>query len=280
MTQLAVSGYASLDYAFALAGQIAGDRTTLIEHRDPAAWPRAGGCPSYLAMAVADTGQIAQPVSWVGSDSDADVFLQQLLDRGIDIAGIARLEEDRSPTAILAYQADGTCACLFDPAFSGNEQLTEKQHEIIAAASHLCISVGPPQLIDQILNARASSSRLYWVLKNDANCFSPAICQTLSHMSDVIFCSRSERRMICETGTHTTIVETRGSDEIRVQTAESVETLSVKSIEVRDTTGAGDSFAGGYIAAEMAGISEAIAAAQRGIESARRMLKQRAARKL
>ena len=44
---------------------------------------------------------------------------------------------------------------------------------------------------------------------------------------------------------------------------------------VRDTTGAGDTLAGGYIAAEMAGTSDAMQAAASGLAAVRTMLEQR-----
>lgn len=276
MTRLAVTGYASLDFAFGLAGQIEGDRTTLINHRDPSAWPRIGGCPAYVAMAVAGQGGEAAPVSWVGDDQGGNAYISGLDAAGADTAGVARLTGRATPTAILAYQSDGSCACLFDPVFSGEETLTDGQREVIVAATHLCVSVGPPQLMQAILECRSQTARLYWILKNDTHCFTPAICQALSKSADVVFCSASERHLAGNISGGATLIETHGAEELRIEQNGRSSVLPVDKIRIQDTTGAGDSFAGGFIAAEMSGETDAGEAAGLGIESARRLLRQRA----
>jgi ribokinase len=275
MTRLAITGYASLDYPICLDGQIAGDRTTLISHRDPGAWPRIGGCPAYVAMAAVKRQCQTLAVSWIGSDGDGDTYLQGLSQVGVDVAGIARLDSERSPSAIMAYQGDGSCACLFDSVFAGDEKLTNIQRDIIQSASSLCITVGPPHLMEQILSCQSKGTRLYWILKNDTHCFTPSICKKLSRDADVIFCSQSERSLIAEVPPETIIVETRGDRGIRVEQMGQIKTLETKRIEVRDTTGAGDTFAGAYIGAEISENCNPYQAAESGVESVRQMLEQR-----
>lgn len=275
MSHLAVTGYASLDYALALSGQIAGDRTTLIEHRDAENWPRIGGCPAYLAMAAARQGVKASPVSWIGADDLGRIYLEGLTKAGVGTEGVERLDEPKSPMSVLAYQADGSCACLFDPAFSGREALSDRQREVIATASHLCVSVGPSQILEPVLACRAVNARLYWVLKNDAHAFPDALARRLSAEADVIFCSRSERPMIGVTAKGVVIVETRGAAEIHIEAGTKRTVLQVEPVSVHDTTGAGDSFAGGFIAAQMAGKTDPEAAARAGAKAARAMLQER-----
>ena len=275
MSELAVTGYASLDYPVGLSGQIAGDQTTLIDHRDAAAWPRVGGCPAYVALAVVAQHQTVSPITWVGSGAESDGFVAMLRHAGIGTRGIARLPSQRTPTAILAYQADGSCACLFDPVFSGEEELTKAQRALIGAASHLCISVGPPQLIGAILENRTPDARLYWLVKNDTHCFTTDIREELSSCADVIFCNGSERNLVADVAPGTIIVETRGTNGIVVEQDGAARSLPVDALPARDTTGAGDTLAGGYIAAEMSGTTDAIEAAARGLEAVRSMLQQR-----
>lgn len=277
MTSLAVTGYASVDYAVGLSGTVRGDHTTLIDFRDPENWPRIGGCPAYVAAAVAAQGRTAAPVSWVGNDNHARIYLESLVAANVGTDGVARLGR-KSPMAILAYQRDGSCVCLFDPAFAGTEELTSKQREIIGTASCLCITVGPPHLMETILAARPQAARLYWICKNDAHCFTPAIRRTLSAQADVIFRSRSERELISKTSKPVTIVETQGREGIAIFRGGKSEIMSTEPIDVRDTTGAGDTFAGGYIAAEMAGTADPLEAAQAGIAAVRDMLERRSIR--
>jgi ribokinase len=276
MKQLVVTGYASLDYAVGLAGQAVADSTTLIASRDVTAWPRAGGCPTYIAAAAHHAGLQAVPVMWVGRGHEAKVFTTAVAALGLSVQGIGHCASTRSPTALMLHQADGSTICLYDPALDGAERLTDAQRALIGTASHLCISVGPPQLMAAILAACPSDARLYWAVKNDAVAFPLTLCARLSARADVIFHNASERGLIAPG--RAILVETRGSAGVCVTDAGKVTTLPVQPIAPRDTTGAGDSFAGGYIAAEMSGANP-IEAARAGIAAAAALLASRAIRK-
>ncbi len=274
MPRVAVTGYASLDYPVALKGGIAGDRTSRILYRDPSAWPRPGGCPTYVAFAVAGLGQSVAPVTWIGEDAAGDAYLASLAARGIDAGAVMRVAGGRSPVAILAYQSDGACACLFDPALAGRETLGDAQRTALTGASHVCVTVGPPQLIGEILACCSAEARLYWVLKNDSECFTPRSCAALSARADVIFASRAERDMIASARPEATVVETERAG-VRVSRGGTCGRIDVEALPVRDATGAGDSLAGGFVAAEMAGESDPLEAARIGADCARRLLEER-----
>lgn len=275
MSRFVVTGYASLDFAVGLGGQAKGDATTLIATRDAEAWPRAGGCPTYISGAVVRAGQTASPVMWVGMGAEGQGFVDRLEAQGIGTDGIGRVNCPRSPTALMIYQKDGSCMCLYDPALNRAEILTEAQQDLIRGASHLCISVGPPQLMDEILALCREGARLYWAVKNDADAFPEDIRTRLSARADVIFHSAAERPLIGDTGA--VLVETRGADCVRVTHGSQSFKTSVTPIPVTDTTGAGDTFAGGFIAAEMAGatLPGAVGA---GIEAAAALLADRSRR--
>lgn len=278
MTRLAVTGFASLDYPLGLEGFAAADTTTLIARRSPAAWPRLGGCPAFVAMAVARAGARVSPVTWVGADADGEHYRQQLKEAGADVSAVAKVDAERSPVSLLVYQADGSCICLYDPAFPGRERLTEAQRAALGEADHLCITVGPPHLVEDILSARRAGTRLYWGVKNDPASFPPALRQRLSAEADVIFCNRAERGLIGEDRTAgTVIVETRGAGEVVVEAGGRRTSLAVMPLEVSDTTGAGDTFAGAYIAAQMAAEDDPVAAAKAGIQSVHALLSARGA---
>ncbi len=272
MSNLCVTGYASLDYVLDLATPVAPDQTAHAR-KVPDAWPRAGGCPTYISMAAAQFDQTATPVMWLGDDPLAEQLMDSLTDHGINADGIAKIAHTASPTAVLLYQPDGTCACIYDPGLAGQEALTSAQKKAITSASHLCISVGPPHLIADMIALRTLSSRLYWAVKNDPACFTPDICTQLAQDADVIFCSTSERPMIGPT--KAVVVQTMGAKGVRIEDGETITTLPVTALDVHDATGAGDSFAGGYIAAEMSGATTPKKAAQVGIDTAFQLLKNR-----
>lgn len=272
MSRLVVTGYASLDYAVGLAGQARGDETTLIAARDAEAWPRAGGCPTYISGAVVRAGFAASPVMWVGTGSEGDMFTRLLAVQGIGTEGVGTVDTSRSPTALMVYQPDGSCMCLYDPALDRREVLTPAQRALIAQASHLCISVGPPQLMDEIVALCPADTRLYWAVKNDPDAFPPDICARLSARADVIFHAASERGLIRDTDA--VLVETRGADRVCLTHRGRTVEHGVSPITIADTTGAGDTFAGGFIAAEMAG-ADPEEAVEAGIAAAAALLSAR-----
>ncbi len=275
MTFLAATGYASVDYVVGLAGQIAGDQTTLISRRDSNGWPRAGGCPAYVASAAARAGQKACAVCWVGDDEAGKGYKRELMSNGVGIEGIATMPGRPSPTAILAYQPDRSCACLFDPALSGEEALNAQQRKILREASHICITVGPPHLIREILSSRTGRSRLYWVLKRDLHAYPSDLRDAISGQADVIFCNESERDLIGRISKNTIIVQTRGENRIVVRIGDQESGIRITPLKAQDTTGAGDTLAGGFIAAEMAAVADPAQALRLGIRSARNLLVER-----
>jgi ribokinase len=276
MTELVVTGYASMDYVVALNGFVQVDKTTLVSHRDSTTWPRLGGCVSYVSVAAALAGHRVTPISWVGSDRDADAFRDGLNKLNISTAGIHTQSDSASPVAMLIYQADGSCSCLFDRAFSGAEILAPTQLDAIGHADHLCLTAGPGHLMDPILNARKPSAKLYWVLKNDVSCFTPQICERLASEADVIFGNRAESHMIDGlTSQSTTIVTTNGTAGVDIYTGGlHIETI-VNYVEPNDPTGAGDTFAGGYIGALIGGETSQKQAAKIAANSVTQLLMSR-----
>lgn len=276
MTRLVVTGFASLDHAIHLAGDIGKDRTTRITWRDPAAWPRAGGCPVYIAMAAARQGLCAAPLTWIGDDAPGAALMAQCRAAGLDLTGIAAVAGRRSPVSILACQPDGAVSCLYDPGFPGEHRLTSAQAGLISAASHLCVTVGPGHLVGQILDLAPATARLYWAVKNDADSFDAAARQRLSARADVIFCNHAEQALI--DGGNAIRVVTHGARGAEVITLQgSAFAPAPARIDVRDATGAGDTFAGGFIAAEMAGVLDPLAAVGAGMAAAAKLLTERQA---
>jgi ribokinase len=71
------------------------------------------------------------------------------------------------------------------------------------------------------------------------------------------------------------VVETRGRQGLRLHEPGAAPVdLPVRAVSVRDATGAGDTLAGGFIAAEMAGASPT-QAAEAGLAAAARLLTDR-----
>jgi ribokinase len=275
MSNLLVTGYASLDYPVSLAGTVQPDKTTHITYRDPRAWPRTGGSPYYVTKAAVKLGMNSQPITWVGKDELAQKYLDDCDSAGISTSGVAQLTGQRSPTCLLIHQGDGSTSCLFDPAFSGKEAITDGQREMLAKCKNICITVGPGHLVAEILSLVVVNANLYWVTKNDERAFPAQVCQQLAQKSLVIFCNQSERPWIeAFNPSAPIIVQTQGAGGCKIIISGKEEIVSARSVKTSDPTGAGDTFAGGFIEA-LCRTGDPKQAARIGMDCARELLERR-----
>jgi ribokinase len=273
---VAVVGYASLDYPVLVGSRIDNNRTTRIVARDPAAWPRIGGSPAYACAAMEKAGVRAVPVTWTGTDREGDHFVDLMAGAGLSTEGIARIDSGRSAISLLINQPDGSTACVFDPGFAGHEYLTQRQKELIADARCLCLTVAPEHVTAQAMSLCTQETMLFWIAKNDPAAFPDVLAGLLRHRATVIFCNRSERAdMKLAEATEAIVVETRGADGVAVLKNGRCQTITAQSVGSADPTGAGDTFAGGFIASFIDN-NDPIAAARHGMEAARELLIARA----
>lgn len=261
MSGIAISGYASLDHVIVLDGDVQPGRTTTILSRPESAWPRLGGGPAYVALAVhAAHPGAALPVSWVGVDTLGANYIAELDQRGISGAGVARVEGARTPISVLAYDSHGDCACLYDPGLPSGIGLTEDQRALIAAADWIGVTIGPKDVTTDLLALIRNDQKLAWIVKNDPRAITPEQTAALFARADLVFCNGRERAFlegvrsegrVARAGQ--IVVETQGRrGALFLRDGES-RFAEADPVDVTDPTGAGDTFAGGVIAAIMKG---------------------------
>ena len=273
MKHLVVTGYASLDYIVNLSGQMKVDETTIIKDRLEGPWFRIGGCPTYIAKAVKTLEQRATPIMWIGSDEGSSSIVDSLVDAGISTDGLEVIKINKTPTAIMIYQPDGSSFCLYDPAFPKQEKLNSAQIKLIQNADFVCLTAGPGHLQNQIFSEISKEARVYWAVKNDPSCFDGNLCEKLSKRADVIFCNAAERKLI--SSTNATIIETHGKEGVSIICDNRKTHIEADPVDTFDTTGAGDTFAGAFIAAEMSGQKDPNDAAKVGLDAAESLLIER-----
>ena len=275
MSRLVVTGYASLDYPVTLAGSVQTDQTTRITHRHPDAWPRVGGSPFYVGAAAHRAGMDVTPITWTGDDAPGHVFRDACARAGLSTQGVFALEGRRSPVCLLLHQYNESTACLFDPAFPGEETLTERQIDLLSNCSHACVTVGPSHLIEHILELVPTTAALYWVAKKDVTAFPSESLAGLKARACVIFCNRGERDWVGQGDLKDNIVvETLGAEGCRVCHGAREDLISASLVETADPTGAGDTFAGGFIGAFSNG-ADPVEAAKSGTQYVQEMLSRR-----
>lgn len=281
MKRVAVIGYASIDFPAVLDGFFSGDRTVMIRHRPADAFPRPGGCPLYVARPIAGEGIDVSIVTWVGADHHGELFVSWTEADGVGVEAIATIEPGNTPVCFMIYQQDGSCGCLFDPGMLGRETLTDRQKEVIAAADLLCVTVGPPGIACEALALVDGDCKVAWVMKNDPLSYPIELRTALAARADYIFCNRQEREWVdeglAETATQRrpVIVETAGGDAVRAERNGIEVRMDVEPLSFDDASGAGDTFAGGCLAALLAGESDLRTVVASGIDAAASLLRER-----
>ena len=268
--RIAITGYASLDHVTMLDGVPQPGRTTTILDRPENAWPRLGGSPAYVAAALVANG-IAEafPVSWIGDDAAAGAYLTQLTQKRIPHDGIVVVQGARTPIAILAYEPEGGCLCLYDPGMASEPTLSDVQRDLIAKVDWVCVTIGPQDATAAVLETVGPAMKLAWVVKHDPRVMPMPLAARLAARADLICCSQAESGFVREALASAKPrqgqirIETHGRSGAGFTCGEANGFVAASAVAVSDPTGAGDSFAGGVLAAlakgetDMASIVEA-----------------------
>jgi ribokinase len=278
MSGIVVTGYASLDYAMRLDRAPQPDATATILAR-PLEWPRLGGSPAYVACAIAAAGVAdVKVVSWVGDDADGARYSEALAARGVAVDGLVR-RPGRTPVCILAYQPDGGCHCFYDPSLAPPLTLDEGQRKLVAGAPWVCLTVGPAEATAQALAAARPDARLIWAVKADPRSVPADLAAAIAARADVIAWSRGEARFVAEalktfgaTSRRCLLIETRGRDGVSLSFDGREQVVRVEPLAAEDTTGAGDTFLGGLLAALIKDPDRPADAVEAGARAARAML--------
>jgi ribokinase len=272
-----VTGYASLDYVVRLDSAPEPDRTATILSR-PGEWPRLGGSPAYVAAALVGGGaRDAAPVSWVGDDAEGARYRDGMEALGVRTDGI-RARPGRTPVCILAYEPDGRCHCLYDPGLTGLADLDEGQRALIAAAKAICVTVGPTKATWEALRLARPDATMVWAVKADPRAVPPDLAAALAARADIVVFSQGEAGFAAKA--HATAdkparrridIETRGRNGVAFMRDGAASVFPVAPVEAEDSTGAGDTFIGGFLAAwiRTADPEEAVKA---GVGAARALL--------
>lgn len=279
--RIAIVGYASLDHVAMLDGSPRAGRTTTMLERKAEAWPRLGGSPSYVAAALAAGGvDGAFPVTWIGDDAGGRTYLDRLQGLGVPVDGVAIMPGERTPAAVLAYEPGGGCICLYDPGLSRPGELSDRQRVLIAGADWLCLTVGPARSTEAAL-AAIGGGKVAWVVKDDPRALSRELAARLAARADLICYSQAEKDFVAAAlgadvqRAGQVRIETRGGDGATFMDAERTVFVPAEPLAVTDPTGAGDTFAGGALAALAGGETDPAAILRAGHRAAHTILKTR-----
>lgn len=261
MTKIAITGYASLDHVAILNGTPEAGRTTTILRRPSDAWPRLGGSPAYVAAALVVSGvPDAFPICWVGEDAEGADYRMRLTRSRIPDAGVTASAGLRTPVAVLAYEPDGGCICLYDPGSMEDLNFSERQRDLLSTSDWTCITIGPKLATETALRTVGQKTRLAWVVKHDPRAMPISLATRIAERCDLIITSKAERAFLDEAMATATalrpgliVIETQGGSGALLRRDGKETFVDTPIIDVSDPTGAGDTFAGGVLAALVKG---------------------------
>ena len=277
-----VTGYASLDYALRLDRPPEADRTSTIVARAEE-FPRLGGSPAYVAAAMRAGGaEAVVPITWIGDDDMGARYRAALAELGLNTGGLG-VRPGRTPICVLAYEPRGGCHCFYHPSLPEPIGLDDAQRAFVAGSDLVCITIGPERATRETLTHARADAVVVWAVKADPRAVPPDLAAALAKRADVVVSSRGEAAFVREAfdraaARHraTMRVETRGAEGAAIVDGGAETIIRAEPVAVRDTTGAGDTFLGGFLAAWPG--DDARGAMEKGVAAARALLVNRAAR--
>lgn len=248
-----ISGHATSDYVVRLETPFGGSGTVPAKLGQGDGWSRPGGATFYAAARLANAGIEAAPVSWLGEDGDGDRYIGACAASGIYVAGLDRDASRQTVRCLMIYQPDGQTACIIDEGGPAAVSLSAQQRALVAAASHVVISAGPPSATAEVLKACSKDASVSWIVKDDPRAFPPDLSARIAARADVIFCNADEMPLVTQTLRSYTfgnrrIIETRGHRGAVLHYRGDQTIIPAPRVNPSDTTGAGDSLAGEILA--------------------------------
>jgi ribokinase len=279
-SRVAVLGYASMDYAMECDEFRAAAGTTLIKRRLSDPWPGIGGI-AHTARGLAAAGHQVHALTWVGSDEPGKEYVDRLAAHGVDVAGVSA-DSARTPSCYLFYGPDGDTVVVYDPGDRTATGLSERQREIVAECDVVCLMVGPRPANREVLILLREDQQLAWGVKGDADAYTPGVVHRILSRASVISFSARERvfldRIVAprklneRTRPDAVLAETHGPAGVRVWRGDEQYMVPTTEVDAVDTTGAGDMFFAGLVAALLEQPGEVKRAAERGVEAATGLL--------
>ena len=243
------------------------------------AWPRAGGAVLYASRRLAAAGHSCSALTWIGNDEDADHFLNACQKAAIRQDAIEQCNDTRTTRCIMLYNADGSSGCLLDVGLGGTERLSNAQRASVKCADVVCITVGPPDITQDIIQLCPKDAVVAWIAKIDNTAVPEDVRKLIAARADIIFCNASEREFVeaartDKTRTGQIIIETLGSAGVLIDGKTKI-VVPAEIVQTSDTTGAGDTLAGEVLAQLSIDGTRIEDAVEAGMKAARTLLANR-----
>jgi sugar/nucleoside kinase (ribokinase family) len=274
--RVVVCGYTSVDTRFVTEALPRPGETAILggEVLPAARW---GGCAPNVALWLERLGVHAALVAWLGDDEEGRTYRSVLADAGVDVTAV-ETGAGTSPRAWLVHDANGEAVCLFHPSESASQR-ADAAAAFAGEAEWLAVTVGPEALTRQLLRLFAGTP-VAWNVKADRRAFPPDLVARLAS-AGLVALNRSETRFVGDALGLGRAAEaedllargagivalTHGREGAVLTWRDGEAQVAHEAVPVTDTTGAGDAFFSGLLAALADGASPE-EAGRRGLETA------------
>ena len=249
---ITVQGYSSLDYCVNLSGRFKSNSTTLISNRLVHQWPRLGGSPIWVSKGLRDPSLKINILSWIGTDSESDRYLNLIKKEEVDHKGIEIISEMRMPISMMIYEQDGTSSCLYDPGGTDYPLLSKIQLEQLKRSDWLCLTVGPWNNTKKSFQSIKEETKLALVFKGDEKAFPKNEIGGMIERCSLIFCNAYEQEHLGIPKKHKIkqdqiLIVTQAGLGAKMYIGDEEKFIKNQPLKISDSTGAGDFFAGTLI---------------------------------
>jgi ribokinase len=212
-----------------------------------------GGMAANVAAAIAAVGGMARLVSVVGSDAEGREALEALRREGVDTSFV-RVRADATTFRCLVFlEPSGEKALVRLPGSTYQPERSDLRDEALKGMRHLHTTLGDPDLaLHALALARRAGLTTSLDLEEEDLVRDGALLHDALTRVDTLFVNRRAERALRERFGGTlvwpdVVIVTLGASGCLMR-VEGVETrLDGHDVEVLDTTGAGDAFAGTYL---------------------------------
>ncbi|MED4207108.1 ribokinase [Neobacillus mesonae] len=215
-----------------------------------------GGKGANQAVAAARLGADVRMIGCVGNDSFGPVLKQNMQKEGIDVTNVEPVTDSTGTATIIVYQGDNNIIIVPGANHHVNAAFVESKRDVIADSDVLILQLEIP--LDGVQKAlEIAKEHHVKVILNPA-----PICELPAELiKKVDFLTPNEheyallQKGLDEKELKEKVILTKGSQGVAFYQGDQEVSIPAYSVKVVDTTGAGDSFNGGFAVALSRGIS-------------------------
>ena len=237
----------------------------------------AGGCPLNVGAVCASKGEDVKALDMLGKDDDSTPFLLSELERlHVDTKNIQIKENVKNGKVVIIINGDQRTMFVVDPirpTYDVDEKIQELLNDSAYIYSLMHMIERSFSSLDPLLEAKRNGAKI--VLDGSSKYDDPSRVKILYTLADGLFINETDyarlkahsdgepKDIILNNGGEFVVVTKGSAGSILYLKDRTVSMEPVKDLEVLDSTGAGDAFAGCFLACLMKGMTyeEALATA-------------------